>query len=461
MKTILFVLPSKMNIRDLVLIPGGVFDMLSKKKDIRLVVVIPRGQYKKFQSELMEREERGEAIFEVVDTTSPKRWYQKAFMFFVKYLVWTDTMQLLAREGVRADVPPAGGRQYLFWVKRLVYQIFGRIPFIKTVVVPRLFLVLFLESPYKNLFEKYHPDLLFISDVKPFWGLYLLAEAKRRGIRSVQMPGNWDHFKYYFPLQSDVLLTNNEPLAEEAYGYENYKRESVSVVGFPRFDFFLRSRETETREAFLKRYGFPENANVILFVSEGPYVLDDGDIVDMLLEKIEDGTFPDNTYILLRPYPPYPGQHGEGEKYGVFEGNPRVAFDTTNSWKAVDNLSNFVSLIAHADVVVETYSTVAIESLVFEKPVVNIGFDGRHTRKKEQSVTRFVHLSHFQHITKTGGVPTVTSEQELIDTVSAYLTDPSHNKEARARARERMCGPLDGASARRLAERIVTEAYAK
>ena len=442
-----------MTVRDLLLIPGGVFERLSADQNVRIVLIPPRSVHKKFEPFFAGLQNSKRLAVEPIDSFRYATLFQRTLIFFTKYLVFTDTMKLLATEGVRTDAAPAGGHTYLYALKWLIYKLFGRSKWLKDVAIPALFLFATRERPYAPLFERYRPDLVFIPDVKPPFGLLFLAECRRRGIRSIQMPGNWDHFKYYFPLQSDYLLTTNEPLREEAVRYENYPEARVTTVGFPQFDYFLRSEVPMPRDAFCARYGFAPEHRIVLFVSEGVYSLDGGDVVDAVLRAVG-GALPSSVRVLLRPYPPYPGHLGEGEKYGAFEKHPLVAFATQNSWKTLELFRDFINLLYHADAVICTYSTVAIEALVFGKPVINIGFDGYRRRPLPQSVRRFLQLSHFQHVTRAGGVRTVQSPEELVALLSAYLKDPQFDAEARARTRDRLCHRLDGAASARIAAEL-------
>lgn len=459
MKTIFFIINGKVDIKDLFTTEKGVFNVLCQKPDIRIVLLMPKGKYERHKHRLEHYTKLPNVTIEFINAYVPQGFVQKSFVFFSKYLIFTSTMHVLATKGVRTDVTLPKGRYYSYGVKILIHKLFGRSKWIKNSFVPFLFPIVFRKRPYKRLFDIYKPDLLFISDVKPFFGLLFLDEASRRKIKTMQMPGNWDHFKYYFPLQSDVMLTPNEPLKEEALDNENYKPSQIKVTGFPRFDFFTNKVNILSREEYLAKVEFKSDTKLVLFVSEGSYSLDGGDIVSMIIEWIEKSKLDSNTRVLLRPYPPYPGNWGEGEKFGKFEKSPLVYFDTEHSWYTEENMKNFVNLLYHSDVVVNIYSTVAVEALVFNKPVINIGFDGYQVRRMNQSVQRFVNLNHFKHVTDTGGVRTVTSEEELFEDLKKYLTNPESNYNKRQKARDRMCFSLDGKASERVVQYILDYLY--
>jgi len=61
------------------------------------------------------------------------------------------------------------------------------------------------------LFNKYKPDLVFLPDVHSIQDVTVLREAKRQKIKTIGMPGSWDHFpKRFEPLRVDKLMVWNE-----------------------------------------------------------------------------------------------------------------------------------------------------------------------------------------------------------------------------------------------------------
>ena len=57
-------------------------------------------------------------------------------------------------------------------------------------------------------------------------------------------------------------------------------------------------------------------------------------------------------------------------------------------------------------------------------------------------------------MTKTPGVRTVSSADELCRDINIYLADPLHNKAERDRTRDRMCYALDGKANERIVGHI-------
>lgn len=454
MKTIFLSIASKLVMRNLFLVPGGVFDIVKKNKDIKIVLIlsdklykINEGYFKTFSTE--------NVVIEIVKSgykIETKNIIQSVFVFFYSYLIFTPTTRLIASKGARADINVPKWHHYLYPLKWLNYALFGHLYFIKEKLVPKLYFFIFKERLYKALFDKYKPDLIFLPNIAHSPDLELLAEAKRQNIKSVGMCGSWDHFnKYFVPLRSDTLLAWNEPLKQEAIKYECYRPEQIKFVGFPQFDAYVDRSIYNPREKFLNDRGFPPDAKIIFFASEGAYSLDGPDIIDMVVKSIESGSLPKNSRIILRLYP---GVKSEEKTYEKFFNHPLIFIDSLDNWTTRDNFISFINSIYHSDIVISTYSTISVEAAVFNKPLININFDGYNIRPAHKTVRRLENFSHFQHVLNTGAVVNVKSQNELLAAINTYLKNPSLDNDKRTYLQDYMCYKLDGKSSERIVENL-------
>jgi CDP-glycerol glycerophosphotransferase (TagB/SpsB family) len=110
----------------------------------------------------------------------------------------------------------------------------------------------------------------------------------------------------------------------------------------------------------------------------------------------------------------------------------------------------------HADVLVNYGSTTTIEACIYDTPVVNIAYDSDDLPPILGSVHNIYRQEHYRRIVDTGGVRLARSPQELVDLVRSYLTDPLQDQEGRHRIVREQAEPLDGQSARRTAEHVLS-----
>jgi hypothetical protein len=87
-------------------------------------------------------------------------------------------------------------------------------------------------------------------------------------------------------------------------------------------------------------------------------------------------------------------------------------------------------LLYHSDLNINIFSTITLESLFLNKPVINIAFevDGQTNPIPTEL---YYQCEHFKPITDSGATTIVYSMSELYDAVVLYSKNPSHCQEKR------------------------------
>jgi hypothetical protein len=394
-----------------------------------------------------------------VETGAKKTLLQHAFYFIYSYLVFTGTTKIMATMGTRPDEPPAGGRWYLASLKICIAQTLGRSRWIRRAAVPRLWLRIFRERPFMALFDEYHPDIVFAPHMYGWFDTLVIAEAKRRGIRTVGMPAGWDHLdKYFLPFHTDRLLVQSDQVRRMALAHQAYDADAITVTGYPHFDFLVKKEYAASRGETLARLGFPADARYLLYVSGSAYCPDEPEVIERILAWADEGRFgARNVRLVIRPY-----QGGRGkdkafdeQKFNRFETHPRVVFYRRDFWGDMEKSIYFINILTHADVVLSIYSTMIMEAAVLDRPLMTIAFDGSHVRPYHRSLRRFEEFDHFRDVLATGAVRTARDFSGLEADICAYLDDPGRDSDARELMRRRVCGPLDGGASRRVRDALM------
>jgi len=439
-------------------LPDGVIERLIKENSpgVRLVLLTA----KKMEGRLLRYADGQNVVISIIDTFSPKGFVQKLFHFFYAFLIFTGSTRILATFGARADIPPAGGNRHIAPVKALIAATFGRSKFVKTKLTPWLFQKIFRKRPYKNVFDKYSPDLVVTPNLAFFPDIELVSEAKRRGVKTLGMVMNWDHLnKYYIPMHVDRLMVQNEPMRREAVGWHCYEDDQVSVVGFPQFDMYAKKEKyLLPREQFLKNFGLSHEEKIILYVSGAAYSLDEPEIIESISQWIGEGKF-GKSKLMIRPYAIARDLELEQKKYARFENNHPIVFNWMRRSDNLESKKYFASMLAYSHVIISIFSTTAIEAAIFDKPTITIGFDGNHKRPYHQSIRRLEDMSHFRNVLDTGSVRVVRSFDDLGRTISAYLDNPGTDHDKRINLIDKMCHKIDGRASERIANYILGMTY--
>ncbi|TSC63119.1 MAG: hypothetical protein G01um101448_104 [Parcubacteria group bacterium Gr01-1014_48] len=396
---------------------------------------------------------------EYIDQHLPRGFLQKLFHFFYAYLIFTGTTEVLATIGARADITPAGGNQYLVFLKQGIARTFGRSRWVKITLVPWLYDRVFRARPYRKIFDHYAPSLVFVSALAFYPDIEVVAEAKRRSIPTLGMTPNWDHLnKYYIPQHVDTLLVQNMPMKLEAITLHAYRDEQVALLGFLQFDKYVpHDKYVLPRDEYFKEMGLDTNRKVIAYFSNSAFTMNEGDILQEIAHWIRDGAWTHDVQLLVRPYVSPRSMALEEKKYEKLQGNPDIRFN----WRKIDEQEEssrfFISMMYYADVVISLFSTTALEAAVFDKPTLTVGFDGYKQYPPHLSITRLEKLTYFKNVIDTGGVPIMRSFKELHDKVEAYLDNPQLDKDKRALLVEKLCYAPDGRTAGRLTGIILSK----
>ena len=308
---------------------------------------------------------------------------------------------------------------------------------------------------FSRAFEQYHPDLVFVPHLISKFDRAMLRESKRRSIPSVGAVHSWDNItavKNPIQLLPDTLIAYNEIIKEESIKYLDMPSSRVVVTGLPHYDYYVKEKRS-SREDFFRRIGADPNKRLILFSPAGKIESDtDWHIVAILERAIAEGKL-GNAQILVREHPVSEMSRGE------LKSSPRVVFDvpfTTfgggREFKEItaDDMKHLADSLFFSDVTINICSTLAIDAAAFDKPVINVMFDGWATKPYIESIRRFYDHDHYRAILRSGGVRVARTPEELVEHVSRYLENPSLDHEGRARIVREQCWRMDGQAGARV-----------
>ncbi len=310
------------------------------------------------------------------------------------------------------------------------------------------------KNRHRKLFEKYEPDLVFATDVFHEQDLDVMREAKSRGVKIIGMIRSWDNVttKGLNRLIPDELVVNTEKIKEEAICYNDIAPEKIRVVGIPHYDNYIREKRSSKEELFGK-LGLDPRKKTVFFAPPSDIYAEGDPIAEVVVKAL--GRL--DAQLLLRLY--LVGGVDLGDIKPV---SGKLAIDEPGSgsdFQQADLTSgdaHLADLLFHSDVVVAFASTLAIDAVVFGKPVVFVGFDGTAGRSYWQSLRRFYDYDHQRSILKTGGVKLAGNTEELVGFVKDYLANPRLNEEGRRKIMEERCWKLDGKSGERLANFVLS-----
>lgn len=310
------------------------------------------------------------------------------------------------------------------------------------------------------IFKKYTPGVVVTTDSFYREDRAICITAKKRDLRTIGMIRSWDNAttKGVFLCSPHRITVPNQVLKEELMSIHRVDGDIVTVTGWPHYD-SAKNGPYVSKEEFYSSMGLDPERKTILYGPGGNILYKhDPEVFAMLKRLVDSGAFSSPVQFLVR-FPP-----GDDLDASIIEGHPNFIIDRpgTNitgrkkeseiTTKDQEHLEN---TLHHSDLVLTLISTLVIDGAVFGKPSVIISFDVPGATK--QSVSTFSVRLHFRKLLASGLVTAPKNEDELVESVNAYLSDPNFRKEEREELVSRYTYKVDGKSAERVANVILEE----
>ena len=288
--------------------------------------------------------------------------------------------------------------------------------------------------------------------------------ARRNNISVVHAVGNYDHLssKGFRGVPVDKLLVWGPSMKEDAVHLQGIPRERVRMIGavrYSRIDQMIR----HDRETFFRSRGLDPERRTILFA---------GSLFEFhyfeMLETYRQLCKEDDRYqLIIRVYPnkilmtsPYIRPLLEYAKTLPYVytslGDPYFREGEAEDEREVLQIEEeeLWHCLKYSDVVINLFSTIALEACIFDKPVINMWY---FPVERRLTILNPVYvdpsfLIHNRKLASYGAMRKVSSRKELIATVKEVLKHPGRFVHERRMTVQQECGTLDGGAPRRLAE---------
>jgi hypothetical protein len=113
-------------------------------------------------------------------------------------------------------------------------------------------------------------------------------------------------------------------------------------------------------------------------------------------------------------------------------------------------------MLRHAAAGINVASTISLELCMFDKPVINVGYNPPSVAAGELEYARYYKFDHYRKVVESGAVSVARSEDELRKLLRRVLIQPELQHSERRALIEKMFGDtLDGYSGLRVADRLI------
>ncbi len=142
---------------------------------------------------------------------------------------------------------------------------------------------------------------------------------------------------------------------------------------------------------------------------------------------------------------------------------PRASWDPQSLTPRQDDLALYSSLLRHCALGINAASTVSLELLMLDKPVINLDFDPPGSNLPWcLGYERHIRFDHYRPVAESGAVMVARSESEMAAMVRSAIADPSTGSADRRRfIREFFSGAAPGSAGLHVAARLSSLASAE
>ncbi|KIO54205.1 hypothetical protein [Flavobacterium hibernum] len=295
---------------------------------------------------------------------------------------------------------------------------------------------------YKTILEKENFDLLFFTHQRPPYIAPLVYQAEKLKIKTASFIFSWDNlaskgrmaanFDYY-------LVWSNLMKSELQQFYSSVKKDHIEVVGTPQFEPYVLDRYKVSKEQFILKFKLNPNLKTICF-SCGDISTSKNDelYIETIANAIQEGKIKDVNFIIRTSPAEDPIRFSNyAKRFPFIKWNyPKWNLSRENhqeSWSqripSIEDIKDLRSLLEYSDLNINMLSTMSLDFIQFDKPVINTVFGNSKNGLYDDQ--RFLKYAHIENVVKSNATKIVKDQEELINAINLYLDNSELDSENR------------------------------
>jgi hypothetical protein len=320
------------------------------------------------------------------------------------------------------------------------------------------------NNDFVTLFKDLKPDLVFnCSHVHGPAAELPLVVAHKLNIPTAGFIFSWDNLTSCSRILApyDYYLVWHKHMKEQLISmYPSIKQERVFSTGTPQFDFHFKSEFYLSREELCSQIGIdPKRPFVLYTTGIDRHFPKEHLTVESVIKFLQDADISPKPQLVVRTY----AKGTSLEMKALAQKKiPAVVFPPVK-WQEkwftpmLEDVSVYTNLLRHCCLGINAASTVSLELLINDKPVVNLGFDPPKSNLLHHCRwIRHIHFDHYRLVAQSGAVMVAYSEKDMHEMLTQGLTRPQADSQKRKHFIETMFdNGLDGNSGLRVAEKLI------
>jgi len=317
-----------------------------------------------------------------------------------------------------------------------------------------------VTQSYLSFLKEDKPDHLFFTHQRPPYLAPLLYAANKLDIHTSSFIFSWDNlaskgrmlgnFDYYFVWSA---LMKKELL----HFYPNAEIANVHIVGTPQFEPYVIDDYQVSKTTFFKKFNLNLGEKLICYSCADAGIGGNDEVhIRGILSYIKKQS-PKTIQLLVRTSPAEDGKRFENLKneFPEIKWNiPKWVLTRDNhveSWSqrlpSYEDVIDLKSVLSFADVNVNMLSTMSLDFMLFDKPVINTVFGNSKNGLYDDQ--KFLNYVHYKYVIESKAVTIAKNEEELHKQLMESLDQPEFRKKYRKDLINLEIGkPLEGTSKR-------------
>ena len=422
------------------------FGLLTQEKDARVVLFVHA-----HKKEFIERLYGGSHVLvEGIALTAPSRRRITLIMKrLAKYCVDSDSVRIQRYMKWKFE------KKYAYFFMAIPAYLVGKSRLVRRAM--RAIDYYFAEKDrYEEYFKRYKPDLALITDVLNERDVELAQNAQFFSVPVIGMVRSWDNLTLHGLMRfiPRKLLVASKEIKRQAEELNDCVSASVEIVGVPHYDKYVEGARV-SREEFYEQMKLNASRPTVLFAPIGDFYIanntTDAYVVSVL------GSMDYNVIVRFSPTVPVVDMNEAMPPTNTIFDRPGINFTKDmigDQELSVEDDERLLHEILFSHVVVCGPSTVALDAVFLDKPVIIVNFHP-DTRGYYDGIRRRYDYDHFRFAIECGAFRLANSKEELFSLIARYYNDASSDAEGRAILRRAYCGPSDGKSGERVARTVM------
>ena len=335
---------------------------------------------------------------------------------------------------------------------------------------------LFSPALHRDIFESYKPNLLIVSSLGTFdYDQFFMREAYNNKVPVMSILLSWDNTTTRGMPGAYVnhVVAWTDIMQQELIELHDIPKRDIFVGGVAHFDHYYKDKVLLDRHKLFAKLHLDTNKKTIFFITKSPNCYPwNADIAEIILRAMRQAKITASCQLITRLHPIYYRKKNNTyvfqsfldqfmqlqQKYPELVINePEIISKTINYLMPEDEISILASILKHCDLAINIFSTVNVEACVFNKPIINICFEGTAypgPEKARYEISMDEAQTHNQRIVKSGAIKMARNDKQLVELINEALAKPTADATNRQHIVQTECGPFQGNAGEKIAQHI-------